>query len=89
MLIFGARRSLSLKNYQRCLLNSSSLFSQKIQHFLKKLLNNKVFSTSFVIKKSYVNFWRKPFLFPKKLSKEPPKQFLAAFSENDQFSKNR
>ncbi len=50
-------------------------FTQKIQPFLKKLLNNKVFSTSFVIKKSYVNFWCKMPHFPKKLTKVPPKQF--------------
>ncbi len=41
---------------------------------LKKLLNNKIFSTLFVIK-SYVNFWTKRPPFPKKLSNMPPKQF--------------
>ncbi len=43
--------------------------------FLKKLLNNEVFSTSFMIKKSYVNFWRKTPPFPKKLSKVPINSF--------------
>ncbi len=51
-------------------------FSQKIQPLLKKLLNIKVFYT-FVIKKSYVNFWRKTPPFSKKLLKVPPKQFFS------------
>ncbi len=40
--------------------NDFSPFSRKMQvFFLKKLLNNKIFSTWFVIKKCYVNFWGK------------------------------
>ncbi len=51
---------------------------QKILLFLKKLLNNKIFS-------SYVNFWRKTLPFPKKLSNVFPKQFFTVFLENTLF----
>ncbi len=44
MLIFGARRLLSLKNCQMRPQNSFSRFSQKILLFLKKLSNKKIFS---------------------------------------------
>ncbi len=48
--------------------NSFLSFSQKIQLFLKKLLNNKIFSTSFVIKKGHINFGDKTLPFPKQSS---------------------
>ncbi len=47
--IFLARRPLPFKR-DLGPWNGFSLFSQKIQLFLKKLLNNKIFNTSFVIK---------------------------------------
>ncbi len=50
-------------------------FFQKIQLFLKKLLNNKIFSTSSVIKKSYVNFWRMTPPSPKKSGNVPQNSF--------------
>ncbi len=49
--------------------NAVLSFSQKIQPFLKKLLNNKAFSTPFD-NKSYVIFWRKAPLFPKNKNKK-------------------
>ncbi len=58
------------------------LFSQKIQPFLKKLLNNNGIRYLICDKKSYVNFWRKMPTFPKKLSNVPLKQF---FTENTAF----
>ncbi len=42
MLIFGARRLLSLKNGQMCPENSSSVFSEKAA-FFEKSLNIKIF----------------------------------------------
>ncbi len=59
-------------------------FSQKIQFFFlkKQPLSNKIFRTSFVIKKSYPNFWGKTTPFSKKSSNVPRKQFFAVFSEN-------
>ncbi len=51
MLIFGARCLLSLRNCQMCPQNSFSRFSRKILPFSKKLLNNKIFSIWFLIKK--------------------------------------
>ncbi len=64
-------------------------FLRKYSFFLKILLNNKVFSTSFVIKKSYVNFWHKMPLFPKKMSKVPPKQFSQKMVNLQKIYKNR
>ncbi len=61
-------------------------FFQKIQlFFLKNRLNNKIFITSFVSKKSYVNFWCKAPSFLKKLSNVLPKQFFTVFSVNTFF----
>ncbi len=54
--IFVAKRPLCFKRDLDSR-NGFLAFSQKIQLFLKKLLNNKIFSTSFVIKKSQVYFW--------------------------------
>ncbi len=51
MLIFGVRRLLSLKNYQIRPQNSFLRFSLKMQLFSKKLLNKKIFSIKFLIKK--------------------------------------
>ncbi len=45
ILIFGAKRLLSLKNRQMCPENSISQFSQKILFFSKKFLNKIIFST--------------------------------------------
>ncbi len=42
--------------------------------FPKKLFNMKIFSSKFVIKKDYINFWCKITPFPKKCSC-PPKMF--------------
>ncbi len=53
------------------------IFLRKLRLFLKKLLNDKVFDSSFAIKKSYVNFWCETSPFPKKLSIAPVKQFIA------------
>ncbi len=57
--------------------------SQKIQPFLKKLLNKKIFNTIFVIKVVNFLYNRPPFL--KKLLNVPPKQFFTFFSENTAF----
>ncbi len=65
--------------------NSFLAFSHKIELFLKKLLNKKIFRTSFVIKKSYVGCRGKTPPFSKKLSNVPPKQFFKIFSENTVF----
>ncbi len=63
-------------------------FSQKITaFFLKKLLSNKIFNTSFVMKESYINFGGKTPPFPKKLSNASLKQFFMVFSENAVFFK--
>ncbi len=59
MLIFGLRRLLSLKSRQIRPQNSFLRFSLKIQLFLKKLLNKKIFSIKFLIKKGYIHFWCK------------------------------
>ncbi len=61
-----------------------ALFSENSSFFLK-LLNNKIFNTSFVIKKSNFNFWPKTPSFPEKLSNASPKQFFMVFSENTTF----
>ncbi len=45
MLMFGARRLLSLKNYEMHPQNSFSQFSLKVLLFSKTLLNKKIFST--------------------------------------------
>ncbi len=59
MFIFGARRLLSLKNCQMRPQNSFLRFSLKIQLFSDKLLNKKIFSIKFLIKKGYIHFWCK------------------------------
>ncbi len=65
--------------------NSFSRFSQKIQLFLEKLLNNKIFNALFVIKKSYVNFWRKaPFSLKNSQMRRQNSSFTV-FSENTAF----
>ncbi len=51
MLIFGAGRLLFLKSRQMCPQNSFLQFSRKILFFSKKLLNKKIFSIRFVMKK--------------------------------------
>ncbi len=64
MLIFGVRRLLSLKNCQMGPQTSFLQFSLKIQLFSKKLLNKKIFSIKFLIKKAIFNFgvgWPAPF----------------------------
>ncbi len=64
-------------------------FSQKIQLFLKKLLNNKVFSTSFGIKKVMLIFGARRSL--KNCQKYLQKYFYHLFgfvTVNDKFSKN-
>ncbi len=87
--IFVARRTLPFER-DFSSRNGFLSFSQKIQPFLKKLLNYKIFSALFAIK-SYVNFWCKRPPFPKKLLNVPPKQFFTFFfSENTAFfAKNR
>ncbi len=57
-------------------------FSKNTAFFEKKLLKINIFNSLFVIKKSYVNFWRKTLPFSKKLSNAPPKNFFTFFSEN-------
>ncbi len=54
---------------------------------MKKPLSNKIFRTSFVIKKSYLNFSGKTLPFSKRPSKMPRKQLFAIFSENTAFFK--
>ncbi len=56
MLIFGVRRLVSLKNCQMRPQNSFLRFSLKIHLFSKKLLNKKVFSIKFLIKKAIFIF---------------------------------
>ncbi len=56
-------------------------FSQKVTPFLKKLLNNKIFNTSFVIKKSYIKFLRKTPPFPEKFSQMRPQNSFSQFSQ--------
>ncbi len=56
MLIFGVRRLLSLKNYQMRPQNGFLWFSLKIQLFSKKLLNKKIFTIKFLIKKAIFIF---------------------------------
>ncbi len=56
MLIFGIRRLLSLKNCQMRPQNSFLRYSLKIQLFSKKLLNKKIFSIKFLIKKAIFIF---------------------------------
>ncbi len=51
MLIFGARRLVSLKNYQVRPQNSFSRFILKIQLSSKKLSNKKIFGIKFLIKR--------------------------------------
>ncbi len=84
--IFVARRFLPSKK-DLGPRNNFLPFSQKITFFFfwKKLLNNKIFNTSFVIKNRYVHFWGKAPPFPKKLSNVSPKQFFTVFSENTAF----
>ncbi len=53
--IFVARNSLPFKR-DLAPRNGFLPFSQKIQLFLKKLLSNKIFRTSLVIKKTYFKF---------------------------------
>ncbi len=60
-------------------------FLKKYSFFFLKVLNNKIFNTLFVIKKSYGNFWNKTPPFPKKSSNVLPKQFFTIFSENIAF----
>ncbi len=81
ILIFITKRTLRFKR-DLGPRNGFLPFSQ-IQLFLKKLLNNKIFSTSFVIKKSHVNFGYKTPPFLKQLSNVP--QFFTVFSENTAF----
>ncbi len=66
--------------------NSFFPFSQKIQLLFWKSLSNKVFHTSFAIKKVIFIFGAKGFLFLKNV-KCAPKQFFAVFSENITFFK--
>ncbi len=54
------------------------VFPENYSFFLKKLLNNKIFNTSFAIKK-------KTPLFSKNLSNAPLKQFFTFFSQNIAF----
>ncbi len=57
MLIFGVKRLLSLKNCQMRPQNSFLLCSSlKIQLVSKKLLNKKIFSIKFLIKKALFIF---------------------------------
>ncbi len=56
MLIFDVRSLLSLKNCQMRPQNSFFRFSLKIQLYSKKLLNKKIFSIKFLIKKAIFIF---------------------------------
>ncbi len=56
MLIFAVKRLLSLKNCQMRSQNIFLRFSLKIQLFSKKLLNKKIFSIKFLIKKAIFIF---------------------------------
>ncbi len=62
ILIF-ATRLLSPKSRQMCTENSFSRFSRKVLFFSKILLNKKIFSISFLIKKGYIYFWCKMTLY--------------------------
>ncbi len=59
-------------------------FSPKILLFSKKLLNEKIFKSSFPIKKGYIHFRHQT---PPSLQKRlrPQKRFFAVFSENYNF----
>ncbi len=85
LFIFVARRSLPFKRDLGSG-NGFLLFSQKIQIFLEKLLNNKIFRTWFVIRNVILIFGKTP-LFAKKSSNVPPKKFFTVFSENTVFFK--
>ncbi len=63
MLIFGVRRLLSLKNCEMRPQNSFLRFSLKIQLFFEKLLNKKIFSIKFRMKKA-------TFIFGVRLSRQ-------------------
>ncbi len=56
MLIFGGRRLLSLKNCQMCPQNSFLRFSLKIRLFFEKIVEEKLFSIWFLIKKAIFIF---------------------------------
>ncbi len=84
MFIFVAKR---LFLYKRDLAPKQFfvIFSENYNFFWKKLLNNKIFNTSFVIKNSYANFWGKTPPFSKKLSNVSPKKFFTVVSGNTAF----
>ncbi len=85
--IFIARHPFHSKGTCSPKMHFRILLEKLIHIFLKKLLNNKIFVTYFVIKKSYVNFWGKTLPFHQKWSNVSPKQFFTIFSENTFFEK--
>ncbi len=80
--IYSVRWPLFLKNGH--LPQNFSPFSPKMLLFLRKLLNEKIFKTSFPIKKGYIHF---PCQVHPSLQKRlgPQKWFFAVFSENTAF----